>query len=167
MKKAMTIRNQRDFFSGLMFCVVGIAFLVGAVTSYDLGTTEQMGPGYFPSLVGGLMAILGVVIMVKAVVVTPDGLSRIGTWAWRPMFFIIAANFAFGVLLGGLPSIGVPAMGLIVAIFALTFIASLAGDEFNFKEVFILATILAAASYLGFVVLLNLQFQVWPDYFVR
>ena len=55
-------------------------------------------------------------------------------------------------------------MGMILAIYGLTFVASLAGDEFNFKEVIILATILAVGSYLAFIVLLKLQFQVWPTF---
>ena len=77
---------------------------------------------------------------------------------------MIGANLLFGVLLGGLPSIGLPAMGMIVAIYALTFVASLGGDEFSFKENLILATILAVGSYLAFIVLLKLQFQVWPTF---
>ena len=92
-----------------------------------------------------------------------DG-DKIGKWAWKPLFFILASNFAFGVLLAGLPSFGVPAMGLIVAIYALVFIASLAGDTFNAKEVFILATILAVGSYVAFVWALKLQFPVWPSF---
>lgn len=80
------------------------------------------------------------------------------------MFFIITANLVFGVLLGGLPSIKLPAMGLIVGIYALTFIAANAGEEFKFKEVLILATVLAIISYLAFIVLLKLQFPVWPAF---
>jgi len=68
------------------------------------------------------------------------------------------------VLLGGLPSIGLPAMGLIAAIFGLTLVSSLAGDTYNIKEVLVLATILAAGSYVAFVWLLKLQFPVWPSF---
>ncbi len=70
----------------------------------------------------------------------------------------------FGILLGGLPSLGVPAMGMIVAIYGLTFVASLAGDEFNLKEVIVLATVLAIGSYVAFIMLLKLQFPVWPSF---
>ena len=118
------------------------------------------------ALFGGLLllAIIGSVITFKAVTVeTQDG-DKIGKWAWKPLFFILAANFAFGILLGGLPSIGVPAMGLIVGIYALTFIASLAGQEFHAKSVFILATVLAIGSYVAFVWALKLQFPVWPSF---
>jgi hypothetical protein len=54
---------------------------------------------------------------------------------------------------------------MIVGIYALTFIASHAGEEFNFKEVIVLATILSLLSYLAFSLLLKLQFPVWPAYF--
>jgi hypothetical protein len=55
-------------------------------------------------------------------------------------------------------------MGLIAAIYALTFIASMAGEEFRFKEVMVLSTVLAIISYLAFIVLLKLQFPVWPTF---
>ena len=54
--------------------------------------------------------------------------------------------------------------GLMIAIYALVFIASLAGDKFNFKETAILSTILAVGSYVAFVWALNLQFPVWPSF---
>jgi len=73
-------------------------------------------------------------------------------------------NLVFGLMLGGLPSVKIPAMGLIAGIYALTFIASLAGDEFKVKEVAILATVLSIMSYLAFIVLLKLQFPVWPTF---
>jgi len=161
----MAIKSQKDFFSGLLFTAVGVAFAWGA-TNYSVGTGARMGPGYFPLILGIFMAILGAVITFKALVVEPaDGAGdKIGTWAWKPLFFIIAANLIFGLLLGGLPSIKFPAFGLIAAIFALTFVASLAGDEFNFKEVTILAVILSIMSYAAFILLLKLQFPVWPTF---
>ncbi|BEU95674.1 tripartite tricarboxylate transporter TctB family protein [Acidovorax sp. DW039] len=159
----MKIKSQKDFFSGVMFMAVGGAFAWGA-TTYNIGSGARMGPGYFPLILGILLAIIGLVITFKAMTVeTADG-DKIGKWAWKPLFFILAANFAFGILLGGLPSIGVPAMGLIVAIYALTFIASLAGNEFSAKGVFGLATILAIGSYVAFVWALKLQFPVWPSF---
>ncbi len=159
----MAIKSQKDFFSGVLFMAVGIAFAWGA-TNYTVGTGARMGPGYFPLLLGICMAVLGGVITFKALVVeTPDG-DKIGSIAWKPLFFIIAANLIFGILLGGLPSIKLPAFGLIVGIFALTFVASMAGDEFKFKEVLILAIILCVLSYAAFILLLKLQFPVWPAF---
>ena len=159
----MKIKSQKDFFSGLMFMGVGVAFAWGA-TTYNVGTGARMGPGYFPLLLGILLALIGAIITFKATTVeTQDG-DRIGKWAWKPLFFILAANFTFGILLGGLPSGGIPPMGLIVGIYALTFIASLAGQEFHAKSVFLLATVLAIGSYVAFVWALKLQFPVWPSF---
>jgi len=157
------IKSQKDFFSGLMFTVIGASFAYGA-TSYSIGSGGRMGPGYFPLLLGIILAILGGAVMFKALVVeTPDG-EKIGKWAWKPLFFIIAANLLFGILLGGLPSIGLPPMGLIAAIFGITLVASLAGDDFRLKEVLVLSVVLSIGSYLAFVVLLKLQFPVWPTF---
>lgn len=159
----MAIKSQADFFSGAMFVVVGGVFAIGA-TNYNIGDGARMGPGYFPLVLGVLLAILGGVITFKALVVeTMDG-DKIGAMAWKPLIFIIMANLAFGACLGGLPRIGLPPLGLIVGIYLLTFIASNAGDEFNFKAVAILATVLALMSYLAFIVLLKLQFPVWPAF---
>lgn len=159
----MKIKSQKDFYSGLMFSAVGVAFAWGA-TTYNVGQGARMGPGYFPLVLGVVLAVLGLIIVFTSMVVETESGDKIGSWAWKPLFYIIAANIAFGILLGGLPRIGIPAMGLILAIYALVFIASFAGDEHKFKETLILATILAVGSYLAFVVLLKLQFPVWPTF---
>ncbi len=159
----MNIKSQKDFFSGLMFMGVGVAFAWGAST-YSVGTGARMGPGYFPLMLGVMMAILGAVITFESLVVETEDGEKIGAWAWRPLFFIIAANLVFGLMLSGLPSLKIPAMGLIVGIYALTFIASLAGEDFKFKQVAVLATVLSIMSYLAFIVLLKLQFAVWPTF---
>ena len=161
--KRMKIKSQQDFFSGLMFMTVGVAFAWGA-TTYTIGEGARMGPGYFPLMLGLLLAALGAFIVFEAVVVETEDGEPIGKLAWKPLGFIIGANLLFGILLGGLPSIGLPAMGMIVAIYGLTFVSSLAGDEFKLNEVIVLATVLAIGSYLAFIVLLKLQFQVWPTF---
>jgi hypothetical protein len=157
------IKSQKDFYSGLLYTVVGAAFAYGA-TSYNIGTGARMGPGYFPLLLGSILAVIGGIILFKSLVVeTPTG-DRVGSWAWKPLSFIIAGNLLFGVLLGGLPSIKFPAMGLIVAIYGTTLVVSMAGDKFKLKEVLALATVLSALSYLAFIVVLKLQFPVWPSF---
>ena len=159
----MRIKSQKDFFAGLLFLLVGGVFAWGA-TTYSVGTGQRMGPGYFPLMLGILLAVIGAGVMFKAITVeTVDG-EKIGKWAWKPMLYIIGANVLFGILLAGLPSIGVPAMGMIIAIYGLVFVASMAGSEFKFKEILVLATVLAAGSYAAFVRALNLQFPVWPSF---
>ena len=159
----MKIKSQKDFFSGVMFTVVGVAFAWGAST-YNVGTGARMGPGYFPLMLGILMAVIGLGIMFSGLTVETEDGEKIGKWAWKQVVYILGANLAFGVLLGGLPTYGVPAMGLIIAIYALVLIASLAGSDFNFKKVLVLATALAIGSYIAFIWALKLQIQVWPTF---
>ena len=159
----MNIKSQKDFYTGLIYLGAGVAFAWGA-TSYNVGHAARMGPGYFPLLLGILLATLGVAITFKSLAVGTEDGEKIGSWAWKPLFFIIAANLVFGVLMGGLSGIRLPAMGMMAAIYVLTFISSLAGEEFKFREVAILATVLAVMSYLAFIVLLKLQLQAWPTF---
>ena len=146
-----------------MFMGVGAAFAWGA-TTYKVGEGARMGPGYFPLMLGVLMAILGIAITFKSLVVETVGGDKIGKWAWKPLVYIIAANLLFGVFLGGLPSIKLPAMGLIAGIYVLTFVASMAENGWKVKNTFILATVLAVGSYIAFVKVLKLQFAVWPAF---
>lgn len=160
----MNIKSQKDFVSGVMFMVVGAAFAWGA-TKYSVGSAARMGPGYFPLMLGILMAALGALITFNALVIERVGGEKIGKWAWKPLLYIIGANLIFGVCLGGLPPIGLKSLGLIAGIYALTFVASMAEAGWKVKNTFILATTLAVISYLAFIKLLKLQFPVWPVYF--
>ncbi len=159
----MALASQKDFFSGLMFTAVGASFALGA-KSYEVGDAARMGPGYFPLMLGIILAILGVIITVQSFTKGGPGGDKIGAFAWRPLGFVLGANLAFGALLVGLPSFGVPAFGLIVAIYALVIIASMAQPGFKLKSTLVLATVLAIGSYGAFVKLLNLQFPVWPAF---
>jgi len=159
----MHIKSLKDYISGLTFMPVGGAFAFGA-SNYTVGTGARMGPGYFPLMLGVILAVLGAVITFKSLVVeTVDG-GRIGKWAWKPLVFIIGANLLFGVCLGGLPSIGLKPLGLIAGIYVVTFVSSMAEAGWKVKNTLILATVLAVLSYLAFIKLLNLQFPVWPVY---
>ena len=161
----MSIKSQKDFVSGLMFTTTGAVFAWNSALSYEIGTAGQMGPGYFPLVLGLVLALLGGFIMFFSLVVeTPDG-GVIGEIAWRPLLCILGANLLFGALLGGLPSIGFPSFGLVVAIFALTGVALLAdAASFNLRRMLVLSSILAAGSYGVFIGLLNLQLPVWPPF---
>ncbi|MDD5031101.1 MAG: tripartite tricarboxylate transporter TctB family protein [Rhodoferax sp.] len=156
----MSIRNQKDFFAGLLFAALGVVFAWGA-QDYQVGSSARMGPGYFPLLLGLILAALGLVVMARSIR-RATASERINAWAWRPLVAIISANLLFGVALGGLPNWGVPALGLMLGIYGLTFVASLAGQRFNLREVSSLACALALLSYVAFVLLLKLPLALWP-----
>ena len=159
----MNIKSQKDFFSGLMFLVVGGGFALGA-TSYSVGTAARMGPGYFPLLLGVLLAILGAFVLFFSLVVERPDNDPVGSFAWPPILYVLGSNISFGVMLVGLPSIGLPSSGMIASIFTLTIIASKAGDKFILREVLILGAVLSVICYLAFIMLLKLQMPVWPVY---
>lgn len=75
----MRIKSQKDF-SPACCIAIGVAFAWGA-TNYNIGEGDRMGPGYFPLLLGIVLAIIGGIVMFQAMVVeTPDG-DPIGKWA--------------------------------------------------------------------------------------
>jgi len=61
----MRIRSQSDFWSGVLFIVAGVAIAMLA-QDYRLGTAARMGPGYFPTLLGALLALLGALLALPA-----------------------------------------------------------------------------------------------------
>ena len=161
----MSIKSEKDFASGVMFIATGGGFAWASATEYTIGTASQMGPGYFPLVLGLILSMLGAFILFFSLVVeTPDG-GKIGGFAWRPLLCILGANLAFGALLGGLPSIGLPSMGLVVATVALTVSAAMADETaFQIRRVLVLSTILAGGSYGIFIALLGLTMPVWPAF---
>ena len=171
----MKIKSQRDFFAGLMFATVGAAFAIGA-TQYNVGSGARMGPGYFPLMLGILLAVLGLVVVFGSLsAARADSFERaesaertdgdpVGQIAWRPLIYIIGANLLFGVMLGGVRSLDIPAMGLVVGIYALVFVACRARQNFPLKSTLVLATVLALCSYLIFILGLRLQFPTWPTF---
>jgi hypothetical protein len=73
---AFQIRHPKDFWSGLIFIVVGIAALIIG-RDYSLGTSTRMGPGYFPVLLGGLLTLFGAIIATRALVVLGEPVSPV------------------------------------------------------------------------------------------
>jgi Tripartite tricarboxylate transporter TctB family len=62
----MTIKSPKDFWAGLMFIGIGGFFMIWALTHYQMGTSVRMGPAYFPTVLGGLLVFLGVLVFIEA-----------------------------------------------------------------------------------------------------
>jgi hypothetical protein len=151
----LKIKSQKDFWSGLMFIVVGIAFAWGA-TNYSFGSSARPGPGFFPFGLGLLMAILGGMVLFKAMTIETDGGDKIGSFAWKPLVVILGAVLLFGLLL--------PKGGMVVALPVLVIVSSLASDEFSWKGSIVNAIVLTALSYAVFVMGLKLTIPVLPAF---
>jgi len=149
----LKIKSQRDFWSGLMFVVVGIGFAWGA-TNYNFGTSARPGPGYFPFGLGILLAALGAIVLFKALTVeTADG-DPVGAFAWKPLMYIVGTVALFGWAL--------PHLGMFLALPVLVVVAALAGDEFHWGEALVNAAILTAGSWVIFIWGLKLTIPLWP-----
>jgi hypothetical protein len=103
-------RDLTDILAGLVFIAFGLAFAVMA-TSYQIGSTLRMGPGYFPFVLGCILAVLGGVIATKGFL-AGEG-EAIGAIPWRAVALIIGAVLFFGLSVRGLgliPSVFVTAL---------------------------------------------------------
>jgi hypothetical protein len=147
------IKSQKDFWSGLMFIIIGIVFAWGA-TNYSFGAAARPGPGYFPFGLGILLAILGAFVLFEALVVETDDGEPIGKWAWKPLTTITLSVALFGWLL--------PKLGMALALPVLIIICSLAGDEFHWKDVLINCILLTLGSWAIFILGLKLVIPLWP-----
>ena len=152
----MKIKSERDFWAGMMFLVVGIAFAWGA-TAYNFGSSARPGPGYFPFGLGVLLALLGALELFKALTIESEGGDPIGHVAWKPLIVILAAVGMFGVAL--------PRLGLVITLPLLVLVSSWASDEFSVKATLINALVLITMSWLIFVKGLSLTIPVWPTIF--
>ena len=151
----MKIKSQRDFFSGLMFLVVGVVFAVGA-TNYSMGSSARPGAGYFPLILSVIMAILGAVVLFKSLTIETEGGDPVGAFAWRPLIVICAAIAVFGLAL--------PRLGMFATIPLLIIMVSFAGDEFSWKGVIASSIVLTAGSWVIFIWGLNLTIPLKPAF---
>jgi hypothetical protein len=71
----LRIKAPKDFWAGLMFIGFGLFFMVWAVTHYQMGSAVRMGPAYFPTVLGGLLAFLGLLVLVESVTMEGPSLT--------------------------------------------------------------------------------------------
>ena len=168
----MKIKSERDFWSGLMFLVVGVVFAIGA-SNYSMGSacpandpcaanlwarlsqlSAHPGAGYFPLGLAILLALLGAFVLFKSLTIESEGGDPIGAFAWRPLIVIVVAIAVFGLMLERL--------GLALTVPVLIAISSLAGDEFHWRGVVANAVVLTVGSWAIFVWGLKLTIPLWP-----
>ena len=154
----MKIKSEKDFWSGILFLAVGVGFAWGA-TSYSFGVSARPGPAYFPFGLGILMAVLGGLVLFKALTFEVEGGDKIGPIAWKPLSMIAGTVAIFGWTL--------PHIGMFMALPILVIVAALAGDEFHWKEVLINAAVLTLGSWGIFIYGLNLIIPLRPAFLVN
>jgi hypothetical protein len=142
------IRNPKDFWSGVIFTVVGLAAVI-LVREHPMGTAMRMGPAYFPTVLGMLLALIGLAVILRALVRAGEAVGRFGS---GKLLLVLAANMLFGLLLRPL--------GLVIALIVLVILSAYASDRFRWPAALALAGGLAGASAIAFVRLLGLPIPI-------
>jgi hypothetical protein len=153
----MQVRNSHDLWSGVMFMGFGLLFVILS-RQYQLGTAAKMGPGYFPTVLGGLCLLLGLIITVGAFMPGAQH-ARVAKVGWRELIVILVSVALFAALL--------PQLGIIVALLTLVIVASTASHEFRLRDTLISAVVLLLLSYFVFVKGLELQFPLLPKFMTK
>jgi hypothetical protein len=147
----MRIRSPKDFWAGLFFIAVAAGF-VGLSQQYGMGNMHRMGPALFPTLIGLLLAVLGLAIALRAFAIDGPPVPRFHA---RPIVVSLLAIALFGVALAHL--------GLIAAVAALVLVGAVASRESRALETIGLVAVLIVFSAAVFVWLLGLPIPLWPD----
>lgn len=148
----MKIYNKRDFNAGLMFIVIGVFFMIYA-QDYSMGTANRMGPAYFPTMLSGIMLLLGVTILIMAFLPVEQQEPPPPT-DWRGFGLVLGAVMSFAVLL--------PFAGFLLSVLALVGISASASPESKRRETVILAIGLMLLGIAVFGYGLELQFPILP-----
>jgi hypothetical protein len=149
------IRNANDLGAGIIYLAVGAAGLVLA-PRYGMGSALRMGPGYFPAVLSGLLALIGVASLLRSLRGPVVAAPRL---AWRPLLFIVLPVIAFGLLLRR--------AGLIVAVPVLVVGSARASAQFRWLPTLALAAGLTAFSALVFVKALGVPLPIVGAWFSR
>ncbi len=139
-------RALKDILAGSVFIGLGLAFALGAL-AYSIGTPLRMGPGYVPLVLGGLLAVLGVAVIVKGFI-AGEG-EEIGGLDWRALILVSAAILFFGITVRGLGAVG--------ALFGATLLAALARSQTSLKAALVIAAGITALSVVIFIFALQLR----------
>ena len=144
------VRSVADFLAGLMFVAFGAAAIfIGR--DYPMGSAMRMGPGYFPTILGALLAVLGVAVLVRSLAGTP---TPAPSFSSKPLALVLASVAAFALT--------VERLGVIAAVVFVVVISAVASEEFRWREALAVALIMAALAVGLFAKGLGLPFRLAP-----
>lgn len=141
--------NNRDALAGLLFMALGTIGFVVAL-SYPFGSLQEMGPGFFPRVLGLILIGFGIVTLLKGL---RSGEQVDGSWSWLPLVLLAVALVAFGWLMEH--------FGLLPALVVLIVTSARAGKEFRWKEAVVLTVVLCLMAVAIFVWGLGLPYSLF------
>src|SRR3712207_6415891 len=87
--------RSKDFWAGLMLIGIGAASVFLA-RDYAFGTSLRMGPGYFPTVLGAVLVVFGLVLVVRSVRAAE---AIEGGWSMRALVLVPLSLILFGALI--------------------------------------------------------------------
>ena len=144
----MTKRDGHDLIGGLAMTAAG-AFFALYGSQYSMGTAGRMGPGYFPVILGWILAVLGLVIALPAWWRRGEPIVV----QWANLFWSVLGVVAFGLLL--------MRVGVIVSAFA-TCLITLVPTRMTLRRRLLVSAVVSALTALMFVVGLRMLLAIWP-----
>lgn len=149
------IRHPKDFWSGIIFLGIGLAAIyIGQ--DYGMGTAGRMGPAYFPTALGGLLGLVGIICLIRSFIHKGEAISKL---YFKELSLVLAAVMLFGFLMRG--------AGLVPAAIVLVMLSAWASPKFHLGKTVILAAGLALFAVVLFVKLLGLPMPIfgpWLDF---
>lgn len=153
--------RRRELLAGAICMALGVGAVLEA-SSYSIGTLKQLGPGFYPAVLGGVLALVGALIVGGALTMTDateetdrllDGGSDARGPDWRGWGCIIAGVALFIIFAG--------TTGLASAIFACVFVSALGDRTATLKGSLILALVMTVCGTVVFGYLLSISMPIW------
>jgi len=145
--------RNRDILAGLALVAIGGGAAVRAGTHLHLGSLSNMGPGFFPTMLGAALALCGVLVAILSLLrgAGPGMAARVNL---RAILCIIGAVAVFALTIRPL--------GLVLSGFLAVVAAGFADPETKPRTLFLLAIGLSGLSWLIFIVALGMPLSAFP-----
>ena len=147
------IRNGKDFWIGVVYVAFGSAAIIVS-RNYGMGTALKMGPSYFPTILGGLLIVIGAISLIRSFI-KPG--TPFGTFAFKGLLLITVSIILFGFIVRG--------AGLVIALPLLVIISSCASMRFRWKYSLVLAAGLTIFCILVFLKGLGVPLPILGSWF--
>lgn len=141
--------KNKDFWGGMMLIGTGASAALIAALNYRFGTSLRIGPGYFPTVLGGILVLFGVYVLVRGL---RSNEKIQGNWSLRALIVLPLSLVLFGVVM--------ELAGFISALVSLIFASAFSGKEFKVIEVLLLTVLLTVLSLAVFIWGLGLPYPL-------
>jgi putative tricarboxylic transport membrane protein len=147
------IKSAKDFWSGLIYVFFGLSAVVIA-QDYGMGTALRMGAAYFPTLLGGLLTLIGAISVIRSFIMPAP---PVGAFAIKALVIVVGATVIFGLTVRG--------AGLAIALPIFIVLSASASSRFHWKPTLLMAAGLTLFCVLVFVKGLGVPLPVVGPWF--